>query len=224
MVAGEYDVSFLGVGPVIHLEADTNHFHLWEIAGMAHFDPITQDLADAVKTMPGTADGFAACTLPPPNSGIPAAYAIRAANYQIGEWARTGIPPRSAPRLEVQSLTAFLAHMHRSLTTGIAIGGIRFPVVDVPIGTMSGHRLPDANCFAEAGAYDPWDNDTDAWDGQALVDPSPTPEPSLLKLYPTHEDYVQQVSDSALNSVSLGFMRPDDAVEAIAEAQASSVP
>ena len=47
---------------------------------------------------------------------------------------------------------------------------------------------------------------------------------TLTHLYPTHEDYVSQVTASAQKGVAEGFVLVPDADTLIAEAQASTIP
>jgi len=55
-------------------------------------------------------------------------------------------------------------------------------------------------------------------------DPSPTPEPKLSVLYPSHQLYVRQVEKAAIESVFAGFLLPEDVGEIVKQAQASAVP
>jgi hypothetical protein len=226
-VADEFTNMDLYEGVTLHAEPDTGSFHVWEIAGMTHFDPIIGGYADILKTYPGTPDPFGGCTIPPPNPGIPGEYALRAAVHALTQWAQSGVAPVSAPRFQLQAFpVSGYTMIYRDPATRIALGGIRLPPVAAPIATISGYRPSgaDASCAPEAGAYDPWDGDIDPWDGQPGLDPSPTPEPSLQALYPTHTDYVRAVSVSANEAVASGFMLPADAAAAISQARSSSVP
>jgi Alpha/beta hydrolase domain len=226
-VADEWTNINLYEGVTLHAEPDTGTFHVWEIAGMTHFDPIIGGYADILKSLPDTPDPFGGCTIPPPNPGIPGEYALRAAVHALTQWAQSGVAPVSAPRFQLQAYeVSGYTVIYRDPATRIALGGIRLPPVAAPIATISGYRPggADATCAPEAGAYDPWDGDIDPWDGIPGLDPSPTPEPSLQALYPTHEDYVNTVSASANKAAASGFMLPADAAAAIAQAKSSSVP
>jgi Alpha/beta hydrolase domain len=115
--------------------------------------------------------------------------------------------------------------------TGIAIGGIRLPAVAVPTATLNGNRSdldpltwgPGGQCYL-AGAYDPWNHDSDLWEGQAGLDPSPTPEPDLQVLYSSHQNYVERVAAAALQSVKDGYLRPADGVNLVLDAAHAAVP
>jgi hypothetical protein len=223
----EFTNIYLYEGVTLHNEPDNAKFRLWEIAGMTHFDPIIAGYPDLLKTYPDTAPPFEGCTIPPPNTGVPGSYAERAAVHALNQWVVLGIVPTSAPRFILREFpVGGYTMIYRDPSTNIALGGIRLPPVAAPIATLTGYRPEgaDVTCGPAVGAYDPWDGDTDPWDGQPGLDPSPTPEPVLSTLYPTHADYVNQVSASAAAAVASGFMLPADAAIAIAQAKASSVP
>ena len=151
----------------------------------------------------------------------------RTAIHALNRWVTSEEPPTKAPRLSIEVPDPFhVAIIHRDAVTGLAIGGIRLPLVAVPVGTSTGDRpaLAWDTCIPELGAYDAWNRDSDAWDGQLGLDPSPTPEPDLQVLYPSHADYVRRVSASALRSVESGFMRPSDALAAVHLAITAHVP
>jgi hypothetical protein len=120
---------------------------------------------------------------------------------------------------------------NRDPATNLAIGGIRLPAVAVPTGTLDGIRWdldettlgPGGGCYL-GGAFDPWNHDSDLWDGQAGFDPSPTPEPDLQVLYPTHENYVERFAAAALQSVKDGYLRPADGVKLALDAAHAAVP
>ena len=120
---------------------------------------------------------------------------------------------------------------NRDAATGIAIGGIRLPAVAVPTATLDGNRSdldwstwgPGGGCYL-GGAFDRWNHDSDLWDGQAGLDPSPTPEPDLQVLYPTHENYVERFAAAALQSVKDGYLRPADGVKLALDAAHAAVP
>jgi hypothetical protein len=226
-LADEYTNVYLYEGVTLHLEPDNGKFHLWEIAGMTHFDPIIGGYPDLLKTYPGFASPFATCTIPPPNTGVPGSYAERAIVQALNQWVILGVVPTSAPRFELETfpITGY-TKIFRDPATHIALGGIRLPAVAAPIATITGDRpeLGDITCGPQVGAYDPWDGNTDPWDGIPGLDPSPTPEPVLSTLYPTHADYVHQVAASAAAAVASGFLTPADEAAAIAQAESSSVP
>jgi hypothetical protein len=103
--------------------------------------------------------------------------------------------------------------------------------VSVPTATLDGDRNdldpaasgPGGQCNF-IGSFDPWNRDRDAWDGQAGFDPSPTPEPDLRALYPSHGKYVEQVAAAAWQAVSHGYLRPLDGARLSIDAARAPVP
>jgi hypothetical protein len=226
----ETDISVLGAGFSVHNQPDSNTFRMWEVAGTTHADAYLLQFAGLDAEASGLAVPPFNCGDPPINNG-PETFAVRAALHSLNIWIRAPrLRPPTGARLSVQILTSPqpAAVINRDPKTGNAIGGIRLPQVTVPVETLSGIRPPAAvvgnpNCIL-FGAADPWDGDTDAWDGQAGLDPSPTPEPSLSALYRTKFDYLVRYELATLQSTLEGFLLPLDAGEVISVAKASSVP
>jgi hypothetical protein len=138
--------------------------------------------------------------------------------------------PSIGPRFTVQIVTSpqKAAVLVRDPMTGNAIGGIRLPQLAVPIETLTGVRPPAAvagnpNCVL-FGATDPWDGDSDAWDGQPGFDPSPTPEPSLVALYGTRHRYLEQYEEATEDSIERGFLLRRDRDEMINLSEVAVVP
>src|SRR5262249_49910012 len=151
--------------------------------------------------------------------------------HELNIWAHLPhLRPAIGPRFSVHTITSPqpATVINRDPATGNAIGGIRFPQLSVPIETLSGIRPPAAvagnpNCVL-FGATDAWDDDTDAFDGKAGLDPSPTPEPSLAALYRSKIDYLVRYELATWQSILQGFLLWDDAREVIDVAKAASVP
>jgi hypothetical protein len=226
----ETDITFLGAGFSVHNQPDSPTFRMWELAGTTHADAYLLQFAGADAAKSGLAVPPFNCGNPPINDG-PETFGVRAALRALALWTRN--PERSpaiGPRLSVQIVTSPqpAAVIERDPQTGNAIGGIRLPPVAVPIETLTGIRPPAAvagnpNCVL-FGATDPWDGDSDAWDGVAGLDPSPTPEPSLEVLYGTRLNYLIQYGFATARSVIERFALPEDTREMIELAKAASVP
>ena len=224
----ESDVGdLLGGGRSVHQQPDSRHFRMWEIAGTSHADQnlIASASADSAKSgLQQNVD----CGNPPINDG-PDNYAMRAAVHALRVWAGFGVAPAVGPRfsLTIPAPPAPVV-INRDPATGLVMGGIRLPQIAVPTATETGDRpvgALSANPFCFLfGASDPWNGDTDPWDGQTGFDPSPTPEPVLGVLYPTHADYVRKVFNATLDSLFHGFLRPADAVKTIVQAERAQVP
>jgi hypothetical protein len=225
----ETDITILGAVFSVHNQPDSNTFRMWEIAGTAHADAylLLQSGLDSAKS--GLSGGVV-CGDPPNNNG-PHTFAARTAVHALARWTHAPhLRPSIGPRLLVQIVTSPqpAAVINRDAVTGNAIGGIRLPQVAVPIETPTGTRPPAAlqanpNCVL-FGATDPWDGDSDPWDAQPGLDPSPDPEPSLATLYRTKHDYLEQYEEATEQSVARGFLLHRDRKQVMALAEAASVP
>ena len=143
-------------------QPDSPTFRSWEVAGTADGDAYQLGLGDADDGS-GAADArlFAALSDPPssvyfgvitcasPINAGPQTYVLRAALHALDRWVRTGEPPSSMPRLELDDAgTAF-----RLDDLGNVVGGIRTPQVDVPIAALSGLGQ-DGDSFCRAVRHD----------------------------------------------------------------------
>jgi hypothetical protein len=93
---------------------------------------------------------------------------------------------------------------------GNGVPGLRYPDVDVPLGTYNGWSLRRAG-FAEGDQF---------WNTGSFVpfartraerEASGDPRPSIEERYPTHETYVQAVARVCAQRVSEGLMLQEDA-------------
>ena len=202
-------VPFSNLGPSgIHEQPDAASLRIWEVTGTSHVD----------THLVGNLD----CGGAPVNDG-PENYALSAAVRHLDRWVSAGRPAPRGPRITVTD-----GAVVRDAATGLAKGGIRLPDVAVPTRTLSGSRPPGSAggtlfCIL-AGSRDPWNGDADAWDGQAGLDPSPTPEPVLSELYASHEDYVRRVTVAALISTLRGYVLPQDVAAIVQTARDADVP
>lgn len=217
----------LGGGFSVHQQPDSLRFRLWEVAGTSHADQylLATARADSVKSGGGQSPE---CGNPPINNG-PGNYSMNAAIHALRLWVEVGVVPATAARFNMTiSPSTVQATINRDPATGLAIGGLRLPQIAVPTSTHTGERPLGALaaspfCFL-FGASDPWNGDSDAWDGQAGFDPSPTPEPTLSASYRNRGDYVSKVVASAWHSVLRGHLRPVDALQIIRDAAHAPVP
>ncbi|MGZ4784725.1 MAG: alpha/beta hydrolase domain-containing protein [Acidimicrobiales bacterium] len=147
-------------------QPDSRWFRSWEVSGTAHGDAYQLGLGDADDGS-GAADAalFAAMSDPPssvyfgvitcgsPINAGPQTYVLRAALRALDTWVRTGEPPPSMPRLELDADSAGFAVDD----WGNAIGGIRTPHVDAPVATLSGLGQSGDSFCALFGTTVPFD-------------------------------------------------------------------
>jgi Alpha/beta hydrolase domain len=182
----------------IHAQPDSARFRLWEVAGTSHVD----------QFLLGTPDCGGA-----PINDAPQTWALRAAIHDLDRWVRTRfLAAPHAPRISTTS-----GAIDRDPATGLAIGGVRLPDLSVPDRTLTGARpSPLQNLFCVlGGATDPWNGDADTWDGQAALDPSPTPEPVPADLYPTQVHYELRYALAGLVQTLRGFILVRDLSEVV---------
>ncbi|HMJ55543.1 MAG TPA: alpha/beta hydrolase domain-containing protein [Polyangiaceae bacterium] len=156
--------------------------------------------ADAyIRGINGDAGSAIACA--DVNDG-PQHFVIKAALHALHLWMTDGTAPEKGELLmdnDGGPLTA---------DNGNVLGGVRTPDVDVPIATLSG--MPAAgssNILCSLfGHTTPF-----------------TPE-KLMQLYPTHEDYVMKVKDSARKSGVAKFLLGPEEQAMVAEAEAAPIP
>jgi hypothetical protein len=215
-VNSEADVNGWFGYPGLRQQKDGANFRLWELAGTAHADQyvFSAGKADGIKS---NASYPIDCGGAPINRG-PQTYAMRAAIHALNRWVQFGEPAPAGPRLEIDGRS-----LVRDPITGIVTAGIKLPQVAVPVETLTGRR-PLRSIFSSPfcilfGATDPWNGDGDAWDNRWLMDPSPTPEPDIRKLYPTKADYLNKFRISLDQAIAAGFVRPADREEIYHQAE-----
>lgn len=185
-------------------QPDTARIRTWELAGTAHADRYLLTNGGS-RPMAMNCDDKDLKLNVPVNDG-PMTYPMRAALRHMRRWLAGGAPPPSASPLLMDGST-----IRRHPMTGIALGGVRTPQVDVPTRTLHGIRAPAGGgqfCFL-FGRTDEWNGDTDPWDG-GPADPSPTPEPVLSRLYATKADYMAKLESAIDAGVKAGFLLKED--------------
>ena len=214
--------AFPGASPYVTAQQpDSPGFRLWEPAGTAHADAYESGLG-AADTGNGTTDVQELNAMLNPPAGIPPGlniitcnkpintgeehYVIDTAEYALNRWVTTGIPPASAPRLQVDATgTGYVLDGN-----GDAQGGIRTPAVQVPVATLSG--LGNSGSGAQA-----------AFICSLLGTTIPFSAAKLAALYRAHAEFVAQWAAATAADVAAGFIRPADAAQLIAAASGSSV-
>lgn len=176
---------------------DSETLRTWEVAGTAHADRSILEYNEELAAGSGL-DLSSLCESI--NEG-PQAVVLRAAVAALRTWVVDGEAPPEAPPLEVEGEAIARDE------DGIALGGIRTPAVDAPIAVHSGEAPPDSDIFC-----------------MLFGQTRPFEAGKLAELYPTHQDYVDAVTQSAESAVSEGFLLQADADELIAEAEEAPVP
>ncbi|MGJ8670806.1 MAG: alpha/beta hydrolase domain-containing protein [Oceanococcus sp.] len=212
--------------PVLHLLSDaeaepeeptaTENYVLWEVAGTAHQDlwvGYHQELGQArrvVAQLPKMSmeqddqlhvlaanygevpdPGLNVCVAA--GAAFPMRYAVAAGLHHLHHWLRDGIKPPQPPRYEFRSGNLATDDL------GNALGGLRYPPIDVPIA-----RYQSTLCQL----------------GGITI---PLTEIELLQRYPTHTDYMAALSSATAQSVSDGYLLTADAKELLSRAQAASL-
>lgn len=188
-------------------QPDSAMFRLWEVAGTAHADVYTlvtsnSDLGDDPSVADVVENDNPApiqCTLPI-NSG-PAHWVLKAGLHGLLEWINTGTALPEAARL---SATAD-GNGFELDEFGNALGGVRTSYVDAPVATLSGlgqDGVGFCRIFGTTFLFD---------------------DARMTELYPTHEAYVEAITNTTNIAVEAGFILPPDAALIIAGAEASDI-
>jgi hypothetical protein len=179
-------------------QPDTDKLRTWEVAGTSHAD---QFLVDFNASMAAEGGGIQCAGA---NTG-PQYRVIRAALHSLNLWMRDGTEPARGAVLSADANGKSLRDEH-----GNALGGVRSPDVDVPIKTLSGDPAGTGSggsifCFL-FGSTTPFTAD------------------QLTKLYPTHDEYVTKVKESASRLRQAGYLLPPEESGFVADAQKAPVP
>ena len=179
---------------------DTDLLRTWEVAGTAHADQAILDYNAEMASEVG-GGGFDLAALCGSINEGPQAEVLRAGVAALRTWVVDGEAPPGAPPLEVAGDA--IVRDER----GIALGGIRTPPVEAPVAVLTGEAPPGGNIICLLfGETRPFDAAT------------------LAGLYPTHQDYVEAVTESADAAVAAGFLLRADADALVAEAEDADVP
>jgi hypothetical protein len=188
--------------------ADENQLRYWEIAGPPHTTNAGERYYLAVQEYGltggmvntfdpevagqfGELDPHGSCS----RSRYPVRYVWSAGIVALHEWLNTGTPPPSYPPITRDAAGELTFDEH-----GNTVGGLRLPVVDVPIAAYYAGALPPATaltpCMPTAVA--------------PLIGFSQnfTTE-KLAALYPTHEDYVAKMEAATAEAVAAGRLLPE---------------
>jgi hypothetical protein len=177
---------------IVVRQADSDTFRLWEVAGTAHAD---------TRLVGASAAGMN-CGLPI-NDG-PQHFVAKAALNSLDTWVRSGVLPPQAQLLE--TTTGPRPALRRD-ADGIMLGGVRTPMVDVPVDVLSGVAGPNPAviCILSGST-------------------APLSESRLAKLYASRDDYVQRYAASTDAAIAAGFILEADREALIAKSDPSRLP
>ncbi len=193
MFETETDLTVLGYAKA--QQRDTPLLKVWEVAGTAHADAY---LLVEVYHLGESANLSSLVNCPAPLNSGPQHEVLQAALHHLTTWVAGGAPPPSSARFEVASVDPpTLSRDNR----GIAIGGIRTPLVDVPVAALSGDLVAGAAGFCVLfGSTTPFDSAT------------------LKSMYPTPKAYVDAFETSLKSAVAAGFVLEADAAKLLQHA------
>ena len=204
----ETDLVVLGGGKA--RQPNSEHFRAWEVAGAAHADTYT---VNAGRHDDGTVSGEGLAQLLRPtrslligqtdrpiNSGPQQHYVSHAVLSWLVRWVTEGDAPPAAPRLELEES----GEAYRLDERGIALGGLRTPWVDAPVGVLSGLGQSGETFAFLFGTTDPFD------------------EAVLTASYPGGRDEYLERFDAALEkAIDAGYLLAEDRGEILELAAAT---
>jgi hypothetical protein len=185
----ETETDIFGLGFLPARQPDSATVRTWEVAGTAHADAYSL-FASGLPRDAASGD-ILGCTTPI-NDG-PQHETLAAAVHHLVAWVVDGTPPPESPVLDVAD-GAFLRD-----DLGIAVGGIRTPVVDVPLRVLTGEEGPDGGACFLFGQTLPF--------GDGVVE-------SLYGDLATWSTAAQVSADAA---VEIGWLLPEDAASMLEE-------
>lgn len=207
----ETEVRNFGLSGTSDPRDDGGLFKLWEVAGATHTNNYSMTYRDEIKKRDhGNVDstgteaewnpeemrqygeqGGSDC----PYNLFPHQYAHRAALHQMNKWITQNEEAPSAPRIERDG------DEPKEDKFGSAVGGLRSPVIDVPVAMYE-----SSDCIPMRGRTEQFDEET------------------LHELYPTHDDYVAKMQSTVNDAVERGWLVESDAEHLMRRCRASSIP
>jgi hypothetical protein len=207
ILVAETDLTLLGYAYA--RQPDTDLIRTWEVAGTAHAD--AHFLRSIVGGPRDPSVGSLLGCAEPINTG-PHHEVAQAALHGLVDWAAGGAPPPQGERIElVDGEEIVIARDENQL----ALGGVRNPLVDVPVAATTGDPPDGASIDDLAGGG----GDVCILFGRTI----PFDRTTLIELHGTAADYLQAFRASADAAVAAGFLLRADADQLIGEAEANTV-
>lgn len=192
-------------------QPDDQLLRVWEIAGAAHADNYTIQVAP-IDTGSAPLDDLVAAYAPTNmlmgeqlghyiNFAPQHHYVAQAALAALNKWVRTGEPAATAPRIKVHETDQPRPILDPN---GLAQDGVRTPWVDVPISRTSGVGAEESVMSAIFGSGEPFDAAT------------------LHRLYPGGtKEYLESFTAALDTAIQSGFILPADRAEILRLAAAT---
>ena len=137
---------------------------------------------------------------PSAGSAFPRRFTLNAAVADLRTWVADGIRAPAAPRIErTAAVPSSAAHKLERDGDGNAIGGLRSPILQVPVTTYNGEGCISAGTM------------------------TPFPAERIAQLYPTHKRYVQELLAATDEAVSKQFLVCQDAETIMRKASATAI-
>jgi hypothetical protein len=179
---------------------DLPNVHEWEVAGASH--------SDAYVSARGQVEQGTAVMIQTKCAGkmneFPSFMVYNAAIDGLNKWVQKGTRPPNADPVQPGKMDEY----------GNALGGVRIQDIEVPIAVHG---------TAPAVAADPFDF-LSLFVCGAGGSSVPFTEEKLLKLYPTHDDYVQKYTRAADKALASGYILQADHDSAIKWAKSAPIP
>lgn len=199
-IISETELVLYGLGAT--RQPDSPTLREWEIAGAAHVDYWWVQHRQGVAIRDKMTPPSLACD-PEPASHVPLRYVLNAGYHHLSQWVLKGIEP---PRAEPIRMTSVTPAVIPRDANGLSYGGIRQAEVEAPTATNRGDQVGmTAGCPNNYGMHIPFD------------------QAKLSQLYPSHDAYVNAVTQAVRRNVQQGFVLKDDGEEIIRRAQSSNV-
>lgn len=171
-------------------QSDSDHVRVWEIAGAGHAGTLSAEEFAEHRALAGI-----------PHSEICFAAAKRGAVHSLHQWINSGQAPPRQPRIERRTDDpAFARDDH-----GNAIGGIRWPDLEAPLGTHRAEPEPGGPPFG-------------------LGYSTPFSVEKVRSLYPDHAAWFAKYKAAVDHLVDTEVIHPGDAADMYARAETADLP
>ena len=166
-------------------QPDSERLRVWEVTGTAHADDYLIGAGVAFFGIDWLI-----------NAG-PQRYVVQAALRALVNWAAAGTPPSAAPPIQFESEHPPVIARDKA---GNALGGVRTPLVDVPVAALSGEGPPGKPL------------------GWLVGQTVPLPADELRRRYGDQAGYLAAFTESLDTAIAAGFVLPEDRAALLGQA------